>query len=87
MTDAMTQLTKEYLETHGYIVSTNVKANKKGRKAKRTESDIDIIAYRHQKRDEKLPWDEGLDDCKYIIGEVKTYSIKSLILLYTGLSG
>lgn len=72
MPDAMVQLAKEFLEVHGYIVSTSVKMRLKGRKAKRTESDVDIIGYRNKPPIDylKLPYDRTLE--KYIIAEVKS---------------
>ena len=72
MPDAMVQLAKEFLEVHGYIVSTSVKMRLKGRKAKRTESDVDIIGYRYKPPIDywELPYDRTLE--KYIIAEVKS---------------
>jgi len=71
MTDAMVQLAKEFLEVHGYTVSTSVKMPLK-RKEKQTESDVDIIAHRYKK---PLNFPRGVYDellnSDYIIAEVK----------------
>jgi len=71
MPDAMVQLAKEFLEVHGYIVSTSVKVPLKGKKVNRTESDVDIIGYRYKPPVDfwELPYDTTLEN--YIIAEVK----------------
>lgn len=67
----MVQLAKEFLEVHGYTVSTSVKMPLKG-KEKQTESDVDIIAHRYKK---PLNFPRGIYDgslnSNYIIAEVK----------------
>ncbi len=72
MPDALTQLAKEFLEVHGYVVSTAVKMRLKGRKAKRTESDVDIIAHRYKTPIgyRNLPYNKTLEN--YIVAEVKS---------------
>jgi hypothetical protein len=70
MPDTMTQLVKEFLEVHGYIVSTSIKMGK-SKQNSNTESDVDIIAYRYKWPNEnKKYYDTSLKN--YIIGEVKS---------------
>lgn len=80
MEDAMTQLAKEYLQTGGYLVDTNIKIGKISKKGK-TESDVDIIAVTNK------PWkDKNRKNLKrleeivknkpsQLICEVKTYAV------------
>jgi len=69
MTDAMVQLAKEFLEVHGYTVSTSVKMPLKGKNG-RTESDVDIVAHRYKKPFKGKTYDKLLNS-DYIIAEVK----------------